>query len=414
MDKARTTTKKKRGRIYIAAGVAVAVAITLGLSQLEPAAPAVDSAGIWTDSVQRGPFVRQVRGVGTLVPENIRIIPARTSGRVEEIYARPGTAVVPGTLLVRLSNPELDLQLLQAERDLRAAQSQLVNLRSDLQTQILSQEGVIAQVQAQYNEALRQARTNEELLAKGLIAPNEASRVKDQVEELRTRLEIEKKSLSLRNATVDTQVGAQEAQVEQLEVIVAHRRADLASMNVNANSAGVLQQLDLDPGQWVVSGTELARVVEPGHLKAELRVSETQMRDVVLGQTAYVDTRNDTIQGRVVRIDPAAQTGTIGVDVAFEQELPASARADMSVDGVIEIDRLNDVLFVGRPNFGTAGQTVGLWVLSEDGKTASRVQVRLGQTSVNHVEIVQGLEQGDVVILSDMQQWESYDKVRIN
>jgi HlyD family secretion protein len=322
--------------------------------------------------------------------------------------------VEPGTPLVRLSNPELDLQLLQAERELHNAQSELLNLQSNLQTQILNQQGVIAQVQSLYNEAMRQARTNEELAARGLIAPNEASRVQDQVEELRTRLEIEKKALELRNSTVATQVGQQEAQVAQLKVIVAHRRQDIESMMVRANSGGVLQRLDLEAGQWVNPGTEIARVVEPGRLKAVLRIAETQMRDVVIGQTAYIDTRNDTIEGRVVRIDPAAQNGTIGVDVAFEGELPSSARPDMSVDGVVEIDRLSDVLYVGRPNFGSAGQTIGLWVLGPDGKSAERVQVKLGQTSVNHVEIQQGLKQGDVVILSDMQQVDSYNRVRIN
>jgi HlyD family secretion protein len=414
MDKPRSSPKKKRGPLYIGGGIAVVALITLGLSQLKPAAPTVDRAGIWTDSVKRGPMVRQVRGVGTLTPENIRIIPARTAGRVEQIYARPGTFVEPGTPLVRLSNPELDLQLLQAERELHNAQSELLNLQSNLQTQILNQQGVIAQVQSLYNEAMRQARTNEELAARGLIAPNEASRVQDQVEELRTRLEIEKKALELRNSTVATQVGQQEAQVAQLKVIVAHRRQDIESMMVRANSGGVLQRLDLEAGQWVDPGTEIARVVEPGRLKAVLRIAETQMRDVVIGQTAYIDTRNDTIEGRVVRIDPAAQNGTIGVDVAFEGELPSSARPDMSVDGVVEIDRLSDVLYVGRPNFGSAGQTIGLWVLGPDGKSAERVQVKLGQTSVNHVEIQQGLKQGDVVILSDMQQVDSYNRVRIN
>jgi HlyD family secretion protein len=414
MDKPRSSPKKKRGPLYIGGGIALAVLITLGLSQLKPAAPTVDRAAIWTDSVKRGPMVRQVRGVGTLTPENIRIIPARTAGRVEQIYARPGTFVEPGTQLVQLSNPELDLQLLQAERELHNAQSELLNLRSNLQTQILNQEGIIAQVQSQYNEAMRQAKLNEELSTRGLIAPNEASRIKDQVEELRTRLDIEKKALELRNSMVATQIGQQEAQVAQLRIIVAHRRQDIESMNVRATSGGVLQRLDLEAGQWVNPGTELARIVEPGKLKAVLRIAETQMRDVVMGQTAYIDTRNDTIEGRVVRIDPAAQTGTIGVDVAFDTDLPSSARPDMSVDGVVEIDRLSDVLFVGRPNFGGAGQTIGLWVLAADGKSAERVQVKLGQTSVNHVEIQQGLKQGDVVILSDMQQWDSYNRVRIN
>ncbi|HEX6307655.1 MAG TPA: HlyD family efflux transporter periplasmic adaptor subunit [Longimicrobiales bacterium] len=413
MDIPRTSTKKNRRRIYIGAGVGVAALITLGLSMLEPAVPTVEGAGIWTDSVRRGPMVRSVRGVGTLTPEHIRIIPAQTAGRVEQIYARPGTIVAPGMPLVRLSNPELEIQLMESERQLRTAESELVSLRSNLQTQILNQEGVIAQVQSQYNEAVRQAKTTEELIAKQLIATNEAARVQDQVEELRTRLAIEKKRLDLLNSTVDTQIGAQQAQVDQLKAIVAHRRGQIAAMDVRSATEGVLQRLDLEAGQWVLPGTELARIVEPGKLKAVLRVSETQMRDVVIGLRAFVDTRNDTIEGHVVRIDPAAEAGTFGLDVVFDTELPQSARPDMSVDGWIEIDRLENVLHVSRPNHGAAGQTIGLWVLSPDGKEARRAQVKLGQTSVNFVEIEQGLNQGEVVILSDMQQYDSHDRVRI-
>ena len=413
MDKPRTSTKKNRQRIYIGAGVGVAALITLALYSLDPAVPTVEGAGIWTDSVRRGPMVRSVRGVGTLTPEHIRIIPAQTAGRVEQIHLRPGVTVQPGTPLVRLSNPELELQLMESERQLRTAESDLLNLRSTLQTQILNQEGVIATVQSQYNEAIRQAKTNEELMAKGLIAPNEATRVKDQVVELETRLAIEKKRLALLNSTVETQLGAQQAQVRQLAAIVAHRRGLIDAMDVRAASGGVLQRLDLEAGQWVNPGTELARIVEPGRLKAVLRISETQMRDVVIGQRAFIDTRNDTIEGRVVRIDPAAEGGTIGLDVAFDGELPSSARPDMSVDGTVELERLQNVLHVARPNHGSTGQTIGLWVLSPDGKEAERVQVKLGQTSVNFVEIVQGLNQGDVVILSDMQQYDSNDRVRI-
>lgn len=413
MDKPRTSTKKNRQRIYIGGGIAVAALITLGLSLLEPAVPTVEGAGVWTDSVRRGPMVRSVRGVGTLTPEHIRIIPAQTAGRVEQIHLRPGVTVEAGTPLIRMSNPDLELQLMESERQLRTAESDLLNLRSTLRTQILNQEGVIATVQSQYNEAIRQAKTNDELQAKGLIAPNEAARGRDQVEELETRLAIEKQRLDLLNSTVDTQLGAQQAQIRQLEAIVAHRRSQIAAMDVRAASGGVLQRLELEAGQWVNPGDELARIVEPGKLKAVLRISETQMRDVVIGQRAFIDTRNDTIEGRVVRIDPAAEGGTIGVDVAFDMELPASARPDMSVDGVVEIDRLQNVLHVSRPNHGSTGQTIGLWVLSENGGEAERVQVKLGQTSVNFVEIVQGLEQGDVVILSDMQQYDSHDRVKI-
>jgi HlyD family secretion protein len=414
MDKPRTNPKKKRGPLYIGAGVVGIAGLTLGLSQLKPALPSVDRAAIWPDSVKRGPMVRSVRGPGTLTPEDIRIIPAITAGRVEQIYHRPGITVEPGTLLLKLSNPDEQQLLLEYERQYAAAQSDLVNLQSNLQTQVLSQEGVIAQLQTQYNDAVRQAKTNEELAAKRLIAANEVSLAKDRAAELEKRLEIEKKSLELLRGTIDVRIQAQKLQVERLRGIVAFQNQQLASMNVTAGSTGVLQQLNLEVGQWVNPGVELARVVQPGRLKAVLRIPETQMRDVVIGQRALIDTRNDTIEGRVVRIDPAAQNGTIGVDVAFDGELPPSARPDMSVDGTIEIDRLNDVLYVGRPNFGSTGATIGLFKVSKDGKTAERVQVRLGQTSVNHVEIVSGLQQGDVVILSDMSQWDAHQRVRIS
>jgi multidrug resistance efflux pump len=414
MDRPRTNPKKKRGPLYVGAGVVAIAGLTLGLSQLKPALPSVDRAAIWPDSVRRGPMVRSVRGPGTLTPEDIRIIPAITAGRVEQIYHRPGIRVEPGTLLLKLSNPDVELQLLESERQYTAAQSELVNLQSSLQTQILNQEAIIATLQTQYNDALRQAKTNEQLAARNLIAANEVSLAKDRAAELEKRLEIEKKALELLRGTVDVRVEAQRLQVERLRGIVAFRNQQLASMDVKAGSEGVLQQLNLEVGQWVNPGIELARVVQPGRLKAVLRIPETQMRDVVIGQRALIDTRNDTIEGRVVRIDPAAQNGTIGVDVAFDGALPPSARPDMSVDGTIELDRLNDVLYVGRPNFGAAGATIGLFKVSKDGKTAERVQVRLGQTSVNHVEIVSGLQQGDVVILSDMSQWDAHPRVRIS
>lgn len=413
MDKPRTSTKKKRQPVYIGGGIALAALITLGLSQLKPAPPSVDGAAIYTDTVSRGELVRQVRGPGTLTPEHIRIIPAVTAGRVEEIYARPGTHVEPGAILLRLSNPDVELQLLESERQFNAAQTELINLQANLQTQVLTLEGAVAQAQSTYNDAVRQANTAEELAAKGLIAANDASRAKDQVEEARKRLDIERQRLELAKGTVTAQLDQQRSQVARLSSIVAFRRQQLESMAVRSTSSGVLQRLDLEIGQYVNPGVELARVVEPGRLKAVLRIPESQMRDVVIGQTAWIDTRNDTIRGRVVRIDPAAQQGTFGVDVAFEGELPASARPDMSVDGTIEIDRLNDVLYVSRPNYGSAGQTIGLFVVGPDGKTAERRQVRLGQTSVNHVEIVAGLERGQRVILSDMQQVDAHDRVRI-
>jgi HlyD family secretion protein len=413
MDKPRTSPRRKRRPLYLGGGVALAALVFLGLSQLKPAVPTVEGAAIYTDTVRHGELVRQVRGPGTLTPEHIRILPAITAGRVDEILARPGAVVEPGTLLLRLSNPDVELALLESERQLAEARTQTVSLQANLRTQILQLESAVAQAQSAFNEAERQASNSAELQRRGLIAANDASRARDVLEEARIRLSIEKQRLELARSTVDAQLETQQLQVERLTALVAMRRQQLHSMDVRAGTAGVVQQLNLEVGQWVNPGMELARVVEPGRLKAVLRIPDTQMRDVVLGQRALIDTRNDTIVGRVVRIDPAAQGGTTGVDVALEGALPASARPDMSIDGTIEIDRLMEVLFVGRPSFGGQGQTVSLFVVAPDGRTAERTQVRLGQTSVNSVEIVSGLRRGDRVILSDMSSVEAHTTVRI-
>ena len=413
MDKPRTSTKKKRGPIYIAGGVVLAALITLGLSRLKPAPPSVERAAIWVDTVKRGPMIRQVRGPGTLVPEDIRLLPAITAGRVDEIFARPGTMVQPGTPLIRLSNPDVQLQLLEAERQLRAAESDLVNLRATLQNQILNQEAIIAQVQSLYNQAEREARAADDMAAKGLIAANEASARKDALHENRIRLDAEKERLEVMRGQLDEQISAQRAQVERLGSIVQFRQQELESMNVTSPSTGVLQQLDLEIGQWVQPGITLARVVQPGRLKAELRIPEVQAKDVTIGQVAHIDTRNGIVDGRVVRIDPASQNGSVGVDVALDGELPPGARPDLSVDGTIEIERLPDVLYVGRPAFGNPESSVGMFKVTPDFKYADRVTVQLGRNSVNTIEIRGGLQEGDVVILSDMSQWDSHPRVRI-
>ena len=413
MDKPRQNKKRKRGPLYIAGGIALAALITLGLSRLKPAPPSVERAAIWVDTVQRGPMIRQVRGPGTLVPEDIRLLPAITAGRVDEIFARPGTQVEPGTPLLRLSNPDVQLQLLEAERQLRAAQSDLVNLRANLETQILNQESMVAQVQSLYNQAVRDARVADEMAEKGLIARNEASARKDALAENEIRLDVEKKRLAVMRGQLQEQISAQAAQVERLNSIVRFREQELESMNVRSPSKGVLQQLDLEIGQWVNPGITLARVVEPGRLKAVLRIPEVQAKDVVIGQVANIDTRNGIVPGRVVRIDPASQNGSVGVDVALDGTLPPGARPDLSVDGTIEIERLPDVLFVGRPAFGNPETSVGMFKVTPDGKYADRVTVQLGRNSVNTIEVRGGLQQGDVVILSDMSQWDSHPRVRI-
>ena len=413
MDKPRANPKRKRKPFYIAGGVVVAALITLGLSQLKPAPPGVERAAIWVDTVQRGPMVREVRGPGTHVPEDIWLIPAITAGRVDEIYARPGTQVQAGTPLLRLSNPDVELQLLEAERQLRAAESELVSQRSTLETQILNQEATIAQVQSLYNTAVRDARSADDMAEKGLIARNEADARKDALHENKVRLEVEQKRLELMREQLEEQVSAQQAQVDRLRSIVRFRRQELESMNVVSPAEGVLQRLDLEIGQWVNPGVELARVVQPGRLKAELRIPEVQAKDVAIGQLARIDTRNGIVEGRVVRIDPASQNGSVGVDVALDGELPPGARPDLSVDGTIEIERLPDVLFVGRPAFGNPESSVGMFKVTPDFRYADRVTVQLGRNSVNTIEVRGGLQEGDVVILSDMSQWDSHPRVRI-
>lgn len=413
MDKPRANPKRKRKPFYIAGGVVVAALITLGLSQLKPAPPGVERAAIWVDTVQRGPMVREVRGPGTLVPEDIWLIPAITAGRVDEIYARPGTQVQAGTPLLRLSNPDVELQLLEAERQLRAAESELVSQRSTLETQILNQEATIAQVQSLYNTAVRDARSADDMAEKGLIARNEADARKDALHENKVRLEVEQKRLELMREQLEEQVSAQQAQVDRLRSIVRFRRQELESMNVVSPAEGVLQRLDLEIGQWVNPGVELARVVQPGRLKAELRIPEVQAKDVAIGQLARIDTRNGIVEGRVVRIDPASQNGSVGVDVALDGELPPGARPDLSVDGTIEIERLPDVLFVGRPAFGNPESSVGMFKVTPDFRYADRVTVQLGRNSVNTIEVRGGLQEGDVVILSDMSQWDAVDRVRL-
>jgi len=418
MDIIRTDRRKQRTPYYIGGGIVGIALVTAALSRLEPAAPTVEGASVYSDTVRRGTFTRQVRGPGTLVPEQIVIISARTNGRIDEILAQPGITVEPGTLLMRLSNPDVQLQLLESERLLTQARSQLIQLEATLQSQTLALEASLATARSAYNEAARQAQESEELAAKGLIARNEASRRQDVLTESAQRLDAAKKQLEVARGSVGAQLDGQRLQVRRLEGIVRYRQGEEASLNVRSPAVGVLQRLGsqttLEVGQWVFSGTELARVVQPWRLKAQIRIPETQIRDVVIGQVAWVDTRNDTIRGRVVRIDPAAQNGTVGVDVTLEGKLPASARPDLSIDGTIELDRVENALYVGRPGYGAAGQTVGLFRVTPDGKYAERVSVKLGRTSVNHVEILGGLKAGDVIILSDMSTWDQHPRVRLH
>jgi multidrug resistance efflux pump len=416
MDRPRTNKPKKRGPLYSALAAVAGVGISAVLWGLEPAPPGVESASILVDTVKRGPLVKAVRGPGTLVPEEIQIVPAITAGRIEEILVRPGTPVTAETMILRLSNPDVELQLLEAQRQLSQARSELVNLQSTLRSQQLNQEAVVSNAQVQFNEAERQQRLYKELFARSLATANEAAGANDRFEDMKKRLEVEKQRLDVMGNQAVVQVESQERQVESLVSIVAFRQNDLKSMEVRALTDGVLQILGsgvLEVGQWVNPGFELARVVKPLRLKAVLRIPETQAVDVVIGQTANIDTRNGVVQGHVVRIDPAAQGGSVGVDIALPDELPQGARPDLSVDGNIEITRLEDVLYVSRPPFGGPNSTIGLFRFEPGSRDAVRVTVQLGVASVNHIEVRNGLSEGDAVIVTDMSAWDAYDRVRI-
>lgn len=413
MDIPREDAPRSRRPILIGAGVVAIVLVTLALVRIDPAVPTVDRAAIWMDTVQHGPMVRQVRGPGTLVPERTRWISAATAGRVEEILVQPGATVDPETVLLVLSNPEVQLQMLEAQRHLAAAEAELVNLQNTLETQRLNQEVAVASARADYQEAARTAAAADQLAERQLIARNEASTAKDRAAELETRLRVEEQRLAMMEQSATAQLAVQRAQVERLRAIEGFQRRQIEGLVVRAGAAGVVQEVALEVGQWVNPGATLARVVEPGLLKAVLRIPETQARDVALGQSATIDTRNAVAQGRVIRIDPAVLNGTVTVDVAFDGDPPAGARPDLTVDGMIDIERLDDVLHVGRPTYGQPESAVGLFRLTDDGRYAERVNVRLGRGSFNTVEIVKGLAVGDVVILSDMSGWDGAERVRL-
>jgi HlyD family secretion protein len=413
MDIARAPRKKTGRNVMIGVGALAVIAVTVALSTLDPAVPTVARAAILIDSVRRGDVVREVRGPGTLVPEQIRYITAQASARVERKLAEAGQRVKEGELILVLSNPDLQIQTMQAEQQVRQAQIELLNLKTNLRSGVLTQEGTVASARTQYISATQEATAADSLVKLNLISTFEAANRKAQAEEFTTRLKVEQERLKLMSAAIDSQVATQAAQVVQLEAIAARQRLRLASLEVRAPEAGVLQDLSMELGQWVPEGTALTRIVQPGNLKAVLRIPESQAKDVTLGQVASVDTRNGIVQGVVSRKDPAAIGGSVTIDIKLEGDLPPGAVPDLSVDGTIQIQRLTDILYSGRPAFGPGSGTVGLFKLDPDGDYASRVQVELGRSSVNTIEIVRGLEPGDRIILSDMTQYANNDRVRI-
>jgi HlyD family secretion protein len=407
--------RKRIRQISIGALVVIAVPlVTWGLSRLKPAAPGVERATVWLDTVKRGPMLRQVRGLGTLVPEDILWIPATTDGRVEQRLALAGIVVRPDTVLIVLSNPELQQATVDAEWKLRAAEAELENLKVKLESDRLTQQAAAATVESEANKSKLTADRDAELNKLGLTADIIAKTSAATAQDWANRTRIEKKRLDIGPEAIKAQIAVQQAAVEQFRALFNLKKSQVEALKVRAGVNGVLQQVPVEVGQRVAVGTNLARVVQPEKLKAELKIPETQAKDVAMGQKAEVDTRNGIILGRVSRIDPAAKDGTVTVDVKLEGALPQGARPDLSVDGTIEIEKLTDVLYVGRPTFGQPNSQVTLFRLDAEGKGANRVQVKLGRSSVNTIEILEGLRVGDQVVLSDMTQWDAYDRIRLN
>ena len=397
----------------IGASVLLVIVVTIALAKLKPAAPTVEAATMYMDSVRRGDMVRDVRGPGSLVPEHIIWISARANARVDKLVAESGQSVKTGDVLLETSNPDVQVTALTAEQSLSAAEAALVNLTTSLHTANLSQEGVVASTNTAYVQATQDAMAADTLLAKKLISPFDYNNKKALASELTQRLRIEKERLVLMKQTVDSQIDVQKQQVRRLKDIAKFQEDILTALVVRSPDTGVLQDLTLQLGQWVTSGTTLAKVVQPGKLKAQLRIPETQAKDVQIGQKASVDTRNGIIPGHVSRKDPSSVAGTVLVDVALDGPLPAGAVPDLSVDGTIVIEQLKNVLFTGRPASGAGTGPVGIFKVVEGGSAAIRVQVLLGRSSVNLVEIVRGLNVGDKVILSDMSQWDNVERVRL-
>ena len=407
--------KKPRRKPWILAigGACALLAVTVGLSRLRPAAPTVERASVWLDTVKRGPMVRQVKGAGTLVPEYIRWLTADTAGRVERIHVRPGAPVTADTLLLELSNPDVQLQALEAERQLASVEADLIQLRMELETQRLAQEVAVAAMMNESAEAGRRAEANEALREKELIGDLEVRQTREKAVELRRRLTLEERKLHVVASSMKEQLAAQQGQVERLKAVARFRRAQVESMKVLAGEDGVLQDLPLELGQWVTPGVLLAKVVKPERLKAELRIAETQARDIQPGLKALVDTRNGVVEGLVARVAPAASQGTVRVEVSLPDELPRGARPDLTVEGTVELERLGDVLSVGRPAGAQPHATMALFRLLPGSDEAVRVPVRLGRGSVNAVEVLQGLQEGDQVVLSDMAAWDAVERVRL-
>jgi len=405
---------KRIKRILYVTGAVMAIAgITLGLSRLKPAAPTVDASTVWPDTVKRGPMVREVRGLGTLVPEDIHWIPAQTAARVDKIVIRPGHVVTPDTVILEMSNPELQRDVLDAEYQLKAAESDYANLKVQVDSELMNQKANEAAVRSDYEQAKLQHDVDEKLYKEGIQSDHtrNLSKVREDQLAIRVGLEAERTKISADSARARLQ--AQQSRVDQAKATYQLRISQSQSLRVRAGINGVLQLVPVEEGQNVAVGTNVARVADPHKLKAEIKIAETQAKDIRELQKATVDTRNGIVHGHVTRMDPSVVNGTVTVDVSFDEPLPDGARADLSVDGTIELENLRDVLYVGRPVHGQQDSTISLFKYSPDGSEANRVNVKLGRSSVTTIEVVSGLQVGDKVILSDMSQWDNVDRIRL-
>jgi HlyD family secretion protein len=415
VPRAGVAKKKKQKRIMmIGVGVLALIVITVALSRLKPAVPSVDRSTVWIDTVKRGPMVRQVRGLGTLVPEEIRWIAARTEGRVDKIVVRPGAHVDPDTVLIELTSPEVEQAARDAELQYKAAEAELTTLRATLQRELLDQESTAARVHSEYQQADMENRTNDELAKNGLVSDLTHRTSKIKAEDLMVRDGIEQKRYEFAKNNIEPQILSKQAAVDQVKANAQMKKDQMEQLKVRADFTGVLQQLPVEVGQRVTPGTNLARVADPTKLKAEVKIAETQAKDIQINQKASIDTRNGVVEGHVIRVDPAVEQGTVKVDVALDGDLPKGARPDLSVDGTIELERLDDVIYVGRPAFGQENNTVGIFKLVAGTSEAVRTPVKLGRSSVNTIEIQNGLQPGDQVILSDTSAMDAHERIRLN
>jgi HlyD family secretion protein len=406
--------KRKRRIIIIAASAVGLILTTIAISRLKPAVPSIDRSTVWIDTVKRGPMVRQVRGLGTLVPVDIRWIAANTEGRVEKIVVHPGAQVEADTVILELASPELEQAAHDAELQATAAEAELTSLRATLQRGLLDQESTTARVHSEYEQAKMERQTNDQLAKNGLIAELSYKTSKVKEAELANRDNIEEKRLAFSRDSIEPQIASKQAAVDQANQLAKLKLNQVEALHVRAGMSGVLQQLPVQIGQRVKVGDNLARVADPTKLKAQVKIAETQAKDIQINQQAVIDTRNGTVNGHVTRVDPAVEQGTVTVDVAFDEALPKGARPDLSVDGTIELERLDNVVYVGRPAFGQENNTVGMFKLISGSSEAVRTPVKLGKSSVNTIEILNGLQPGDQVILSDTSAWDAHERIRLN